>query len=459
MKKTLIMSLMLCAMAFGLYGISLEESIAKARQNNKNLLMAMEDVKKAEQTYNDVRGSLLPQLSLQGAYGLSKTYLPPSALPSAFDVMSGLDSTATDNDNYLGAVVENMVNSMIPASPSGEGSFALQLKLDQVLFLGGKLINGIRAVDRYRSIQRLRYSLEEQDVVLQTTELFYQCMLAKKLWEVQKEGLQIANRHLQRVELFQSEGQVSEFDLLRARLEVAKLQPQVLQAENTYDLALAAFRKQIGEADSQHVPEGEFLLPEEHKISLEEATSLGLKQRTELELADINSQIMQIRYNAEKGNYLPNVALSADYSLFTAADDYGIQRDDFGKKYGLSIGFQIPLFTGFSNTSKRNYARHDYQQAKLQQRDAEELIALQIRQDHQKLNNSWENYRVQAENIKLAQRSLELAQVRYDNQVGIQLEVFDAQIMLQSIKLQYYQAIYEIISADHNLNKSLGIKL
>ena len=93
------------------------------------------------------------------------------------------------------------------------------------------------------------------------------------------------------------------------------------------------------------------------------------------------------------------------------------------------------------------------------QRDSEELIALQIRQDHQKLNNAWENYRVQAENIKLAERSLELAQVRYDNQVGIQLEVFDAQIMLQAIKLQYYQAIYEIISADRNLNKSLGIKL
>jgi len=459
MKKTLLSIILLVFVAFGLFGISLDESIAKARQNNKSLLMAMEDVKKAEQTYNDVRGSLLPQLSLQGAYGLSKTYLPPSALPSAFSVSAGLDTTATDNDHYLAAVVEGMVSSMIPASPSGEGSFALQLKLDQVLFLGGKLINGIRAVDRYRSVQKLRYSLEEQDVVKQTTELFYQCLLAKKLWEVQTEGLLIANKHLARAELFSQEGQVSEFDVLRARLEVAKLQPQVLQAENTYDLALAAFRKQIGEADSAAVPEGDFTLPEKLELSLDEATRKGLSDRTELELADINSQIMQIRYNAEKGNYLPNVALSADYSLFTAADDYGIQRDDFGKKYGLSIGFQIPLFTGFSNTSKRNYAKHDYQQAKLLQRDAEELISLQIRQDHQKLNHAWQNYDVQAENIKLAERSLQLAQVRYDNQVGIQLEVFDAQIMLQAIKLQYYQSIYEIISADRNLKKSLGIKL
>jgi len=49
--------------------------------------------------------------------------------------------------------------------------------------------------------------------------------------------------------------------------------------------------------------------------------------------------------------------------------------------------------------------------------------------------------------------------VRYENQVGIQLEVFDAQLTLQTIKLQYYQSIYEIISADRNFKKSIGITL
>ncbi len=457
MKKSLIIApFMLFAM---LWGISLDESINQAKRNNKELLMAQEDVYKAEQTYKDVKGSLLPQLNLQGAYNLSTTYLPDSAVPSQVSFSGGLDAAATDNDQYLSAVIENVVNSMIPSSPVKEGSFALQMKMDQVLFLGGKLINGIRAVDRFRSVQKLRYNLTEQEVTLQTTELFYQCLLARKLWEVQQDGLRLATKHLERVELFSGEGQVSEFDVLRARLEVAKLQPQVLAAENQYNLALSAFRKQIGTEDRSIIPEGDFVLPESFDIGLEEAISRGLANRIELELADINTQIMKIKYNAEKGNYLPNIALSADYSLFTAADNYGIEAGDFGSKYGVGIGFQIPLFTGFSNTSKRNYAKHDHLQAKLKQRDAEELITLQITQNHQNLQNAKQNYDVQTQNIRLAERSLELAQVRYDNQVGIQLEVFDAQIMLQAIKLQYYQSIYQIISADRNLKKSIGISL
>jgi len=59
----------------------------------------------------------------------------------------------------------------------------------------------------------------------------------------------------------------------------------------------------------------------------------------------------------------------------------------------------------------------------------------------------------------MAERSLELAQVRYDNQVGIQLEVFDAQITLSGIRLQYLQAVYEVTIKQLKLTKSIGIKI
>jgi outer membrane protein TolC len=423
MKKTLIVSALLTLILSSVYAIDLENSIAKAKQNNKELLMAMEEIKKADESYKQVRGSAYPQLNLQGAYGLSKTYYPNSAIPASMDLTEGLDDSPTDNEEYLAGVMNSIVNSMIPESPAEAGSFALQLKMEQIVYSGGKLGSGIKAGKYYRQIQRLNYKVKEQDVVLRTTELFYQCLLAKKLWEVQEEGLQISRQHLQRVELFNEEGQVSEFEMLQARLGVAKLEPQVLKAKNDYDLAVSAFRKQIGEEDSDIVPEGEFVLPEKMDITLENATEQGLKQRNEIELIGISTQMKELQYKV------------------------------------ISLGFQMPIFTGLTNTAKRNYARADYQKAKLQQRDTEELITLQIKQEYQKYYNAWENHNVQSENIRLAERGLQLAQVRYENQVGIQLEVFDAQLTLQTIKLQYYQSIYEIISADRNLKKSIGIIL
>ncbi len=448
------------SMSFALCAISLDESLQMALRNNNELLMASEEVNKAEQTYMDVRGSLLPQLALQGSYSLSTTYLPDSATGAMPSVSEMIDAdTATDNENTIAGALDGIMGGLMPSSPQKEGSLAMQLKMDQVLFLGGKLINGIRAVDRYRSVQRLSYSVKEQDVILATTKVFYQTLLARKLAEIQQEGLEIAQRHLNRVELLSSEGQVSEYDLLSAQLEIAKLEPQVLAAENQYDLALAAFRKQIGTADESLIPEGEFVLPAITELELEEAQRLANENRTELELLDIATQIKQIQYNAEKGNYLPNVALSASASLYSAADEYAIEADDFGTQYSVGIGFSLPIFTGFSNRSKIAFAKHDLAVAKIQQRDTKELIDLQIKQNHQNLHHALENYRVQEQNISLAQRNLELAQLRYENQVGIQLEVFDAQITLSSIKLQYYNAIYEVIAAEREFTKSIGQKL
>ncbi|MCB5259564.1 MAG: hypothetical protein LHW48_03715, partial [Candidatus Cloacimonetes bacterium] len=45
-----------------LSAITLGESIQLAKQNNKELLVATEEISKADEQYRDVRGSLLPQL-------------------------------------------------------------------------------------------------------------------------------------------------------------------------------------------------------------------------------------------------------------------------------------------------------------------------------------------------------------------------------------------------------------
>ncbi len=442
-----------------LFTLSLDESVNLALKNNRNLLIAKEEVEKAKMTYNDVRGMLLPQVTLQGGYELSRTNLPPNAIPPQMDFMPGLSQTASMDDYYLAGALAGVVNSMIPSTPQDQASVAMQLKMTQVLFLGGKLINGIKAVDRYRSIQRLNYWVEEQNLILKTHEIFYQCLLAEKLAQVQQDGLNMANQHLARVEAFFEEGMVSEFDLLRARLEVAKLEPQVLQAKNTYEIALSAFRMHLGSEDESLRPEGEFALPEKMEVTLEEALSSGKEKRVELELIDIATEVAQIKYNAEKGNYLPNIALSADYSLFTAADDFSIEKDDFGSRYSIGIGIQIPIFTGLSNTSKRNHAKSVYLQAQYQQRDLENMIRLEITQNWQNLQHTFHNYEVQSQNIRMAERSLEIAQARYDNQVGIQLEVFDARITLSGIRLQYLQSIYNVIIDQLKLTKSMGIKI
>ncbi len=457
--KSFWTAMLISVLASAACAITLEQSIELARQNNNSLLIAKEEVLKAEQDYYDVRGNLFPHLSLSGGYQLNRTYLPDSSLPAPIDFTAGLDSLAGYNDYYLAGSLSEVVNSMIPASPMDEGSLAFSAQLDQVLYSGGKLLYVIKMTQLNRSIKDLNHEMTEQDVILNTTRLFYSCLLAQKLVEVQTAALSTAQLHLNQVESFANEGLASEFDLLQARLEVAKLEPQIVQAENSYELALAAFHKEIGASNPTLVPEGAFVLPPELDITLEESLRQGLENRPELEMADIGSRIAELQYKNAKANYLPNLGFQASASLYTAADGFGIEKDDFGTNYSVGIGLSVPLFTGFSNSAKTGSARHAYRSAQLQQKEYEQLIRLEITQNYNRLRHALENYDVQTQNIQMAERNLQLAQVRYQNQVGIQLEVFDAQTTLAAIRLQYFQAINEVISAQRELQRSIGIKL
>jgi outer membrane protein TolC len=454
--KRIFLIIILLVVVISIEALTLEQCIGMARLNNKEILSAREDIAMADQTYYDVRGLLLPQISLQGGYQLNTSWLPESNLQPDMDFKDELDNTASHNDSTLASILTGFANSLIPDSVLKEGSITGQIKLDQILFSGGKLINGINAVNRYRSIQKLRFKLIEQDVISKTTEMYYQTILSKKVFDIQQEAINTASKHLERVELLNREGQVSEFDLLRAQLEVAKIRPDVVQAQNMYDLSIAAFKKQIGFAQDELILDQEISLPPIQNEDLQTALNLAQSHRIELKLSAINTEISKIKYSAEKGNYLPVVGFTAGYSVFTSADEYRIERDDFGTAFSAGIGFSIPLFTGLSNTAKRSYAKHEYYQSKIQETNGKEMIDLEVRQTWQNLQHALQSYQVQQDNIRLSERSLELAQVRFENQVGIQLEVFDAQMTLNSVKLNYYNTIYEVIIANQKFRKAMG---
>jgi outer membrane protein TolC len=287
--------------------------------------------------------------------------------------------------------------------------------------------------------------------------MFYSCLLADKLVNVQEAALETARHHLARVEAFANEGLVSDFDVMRARLEVAKLEPQLMQAQNSRDLALSAFRTQIGVNDPTIVPEGNLVLPPKLDITLDEALTQGLENRIELTMVKKGTEVADLQLKTEKAGYFPNLALQASAALYTKADEYAIEGDDFGTNYSIGLGISFPLFNGFATKAKVNSAKSSYRQSQYQEQKYEDLIRLEITQNYQKLRHAEKNYLVQEENMKMAERSLQLAQLRYENQVGIQLEVFDAQTTLSAIQLQYYQSIYEVISATRELQKSLGM--
>jgi OMF family outer membrane factor len=119
----------------------------------------------------------------------------------------------------------------------------------------------------------------------------------------------------------------------------------------------------------------------------------------------------------------------------------------------------MPLFKGFSNTAKKNKARHSLKQAQLDHQNLKELIETDVKNSFLQWQTDLEKVKVQKQNVALAKKGLQIAKARYENQVSSQLEVIDAQLQLKTAKLSFTNAIYSSRISYEKLRKAMGRKL
>ena len=410
--------------------ISLRFAVEMAATNNQELQKAKEDVRIAEYNYKDMRGQLFPQLNFNAGYKLTKNQLPKSV-------------STTNRDRE-------------------EGSISGQLALSQPIFLGGKLINGIRVLDRVKSMQEKRYELELQNMIVTVINAYYDLYLAQEGLSIQLQALENAELHLNRVETLFSQGLVSEYDKLRAELEVSRLYPEVLNYENIKNLAVENFKRITGFTGDiilNPVIDDTTLSFLDFEITIDSALSTASRNRIELYLINLTTEIYHVQYEVEKKNFLPNLSFQADLTKYTSSDSYSISGDDFGTMGSVGLVFRMPIFTGMSNTSKTLKAKHELRKAESEAINTSELINLEIRQTLQSFTQSKKYLETQEMNLGLAERALNIAVVRFQNQSGIQLEVFDAQIQYNTAQISLVQAKIRIIKDYFALNKALGNNL
>ncbi len=457
MKKYFLILLLGIAIV-SLKALTLSECVNLAKENNKTIKKAREEVKKYKESYKDVKGNLLPQLNLSGGYQYEYKKLPNALIPEIPSLSMMLTPQSTPDDQIIAGYIDGAFTNLIPEQTTKTYNLAGKLKLNQVIFMGGKLINGINIAGKLYHLQEKKYFLTEQDIIYQTIDMFYKCILANEVVKIQKEAYQVATKHFNVVKTMYEQGLVSEYDFLRAKLEKEKIVPQIYEAEKNRDLITESFAKFLNIDKKNLKLEGSIKMPKIKEISLKEALKIGLKNRMELKLAKIGVEVSKVQLRYQKGNFLPNIGLNAEYDYYGSTEN-SFKKDNFGNSYQVGIGFSMPLFTGFSNRAKISKARHQLKQSELDFSNLKDMIELDITNSFKQLQKDRVAVNVQKSNLELSQKALKIAEKRYENQLSDQLEVFDAQIQNKASRLAYLQSVYQVITDYQKFKKSIGKNL
>ena len=427
--------------------LDLERSVDLALKNNPNIRIAEKEVSKASAGVWEAYSNILPQLDASASF------------QKAWEIQE--------------QVIPNFIKMMLPPGTPGldeypdyvkiafgiENTFRYGATVTQPLYLGGAGIAGIQLSMAARDVAEENLEDQRQNLIYQTADAFYLSLLTKELITVQEEAMAQAQANLDNVIKKYNVGMASGFDKMRAEVEVANLQPELIAARNNYQLALTQLRATLGlKRDAVIEVKGEFQYAEDDfgNLPLEDIQNTALKDRPVVRALSEQKYMIKKGVTLARSSFLPKLFFQTDYSYMAMRNDYKFNQNDFSKGFTSAISLQIPLFHGFRSAAQYQQARLDYKKILDTEKQVYDGIAAESEVAYNKLQEAKQKYLSAKQTVDLAQEALRLANLMYDEGVNTQLDVLNSQMALTRSKLNYVNSLYEYQTARYQLRKVTG---
>ncbi len=329
------------------------------------------------------------------------------------------------------------------------------LRLTQPLFTG-RMGAALRAAKLYRTWAESGIRQAEEDTRYDVISAYYAAVLSAHLLEVNLSALETAERQLADTRARRRQGMASNYDELRAEVEVSNFRAQVLQARNETDVASTALFRRIGAAPGSEVRLVDSIPLVLETISFDAALGTALERRADLAEAEYAVRLQRERVAEVRGRYAPDLAgyLSQEWAN---PDPHASSRDEWGDEWQAGLELSWPLFDGLERRGALIQERAALRQAELALRDAEEQVVSQIRQLVLSLKTAEEFARSQSRNLETAREAVRLVETGLKEGQNTPVEVMDARQALTTASANYYRSLFDHAMARVSLQKAMGL--
>lgn len=317
----------------------------------------------------------------------------------------------------------------------------------------GKVEGAIDAARYQKNIADLNVYKTEADTKLAAVQAYYQYLEAVKLAEVQAQSVTDYASHLNNVQQQFDAGIVAKLDVLSSNVSLANAKQKSIAADNTRDVAEANLNNIMRVPMNTTLNPLDKNFPEpEFDLTMEQAILMAQKYRWELVEADYGVKTAEASLRSAKAGYLPTVSVGGGYS-WKEASVTAVDKDDWAVQGGLSWSLWDGGATQAS-VKKADAAVKTAQETLLQ---AREKIELEVRQDYLNVLSYKEQIRAAEASVAQAEEAYKIATVRYSSGVGINLDVLDAELALNTARTNYITALYNYNIGLATLEHAMGV--
>jgi len=414
--------------------VTVQEAVRSTLDNNHDLAAARLEVRRADARVSEAVGTALPRLDLSAGYtrALKK---PVFFLPGDFFGEPG---------------------TVKPVQIGSTNSFSGTLSASQILFNSAVFV-GVGAAKIYAKGAREIYRSKLVEVVTSSRKAYYGVLVAAEAVSLLRETLKNSEENLRTIRLLVSQGLVSEYDQLRAEVAVANIRPEVINAENSYQLAVNNLKNIMAlpyDAPLEVVGTREYIPVPDSLIAA--AQSLVLVSNPGLSGVKYAAEVSDAIVSAQKSEYLPVLSLFGNYQYQAQKNDMAFTNHDWIASSLVGLQLSMNIFNGLQTTARVEQAQLDYHRAEEQVAQVTQTLQSSTEAVILQLNRARLRIEAQGKTVEQADRGYRIATSRYASGLGTLLEVNDAQLAQIRAGVNRIQAVYDYTVSTADLDQLLG---
>jgi len=486
--------------------LTIDEALQIALINNYAIQRARLDVDDARSQIRAGWGELMPQVDVTSSYTRNVRSANPfsgSAAGNIFSSFGFLDwlafnEEARTDDNAdtnpipaaefftrqqegreaAGVVLDNSSNPF-----SVPNQYRSGVSLTQKLF-DGRAIWGASGASRYlKPFNEYGLQRQEQLLIDQVRQAFYSALLSSERARVVEMSVARTAASLEEVSRQVAQGVAPKFQRLSAEVELANQETDLVQTRNQAFQAADDLKLLLGmpvdrplqlRGSLEAAPLNDYL-----SISLEGAAELADSRRPDLEQARLNISLEEIQNKVARAEFMPTLDASANLNYtgnvpsnrlnviadpndpfaFTTQENGYFSSSYWDWDFNVGLTLRWNLFNGFRSKEQLQQRKIATSKARLQYDELVQAVRLDVERSLRNLEAARERIESQRRNVERAELNYTYADARLREGVANPLEVRDASEQLDQSRLNYLQAVHDLLVARSAFETAVGMPI
>ena len=288
---------------------------------------------------------------------------------------------------------------------------------------------------------------------------YYDVLNVQESYKVYIDSYKLAEQNAQMISDKYEQGLVSEFEKLRAEVQVQNLKPNLHFLINAMDMSQKALKIFIGvDVNEPMIFEGELKDFEAEMLAakLPEIKALSLNENSDLKQMDMAIQQLERSHKIVLSSACPMLALSGNYQYMTMGNDIPCKDFNWFPYSVVAVSLQVPITSWASTNYKLKQLKNNVQNLNDSRLNAERMLWLAVASHLSKIDKAIADFESCSESVRMATRAYSIVQKQYEVGLATWLDLNGAELALTNSQLLYYQSIYDYLVAQSELEYVLG---